>query len=80
MSRRTHDTIPGVTTSTDQNTGTGDVSREERTGPTQDLTRTCSNDGIGDDVVMREDDPDENRADHPEFVGVRQQNHEDGTT
>ena len=30
--RRTQDTIPNVTKSTDQNTGTGDVTREVRTG------------------------------------------------
>ena len=60
--RRTHDTIPSVTTSTDQNTGTGDVTREVRTGLAQYVTRTSSNDDIGDDVVMEEDNADENRA------------------
>ena len=34
--RRTHDTIPSITTCTDQNTGTGYVTGEARTGPTQD--------------------------------------------
>ena len=41
---------PGLTTSTDRNTGTSDATREVRTGPTQDVTRASSNDDIGDDV------------------------------
>ena len=60
---------PSVTTSTDQNTDTGDVTRDVRTGPTQELTRTGSIDDIGDDVVMREDDADENRAEHTSSSG-----------
>ena len=67
--RRTHDTIPSVTTSTDQNTGTGYVTREVRTGPKQDVTRTSGNDDIGDDVVVREDHADKNRAEHPRSSG-----------
>ena len=46
------------------------------------MTRASSNDQIDDDVVMREDNADEDRAEHSEFVGVRQQekNHnEEGT-
>ena len=73
---------PSVTTSTDQNTGTGDVSREVRTGFLQDVTRRSSNDDMGDDVVMRGDNVDENNQ-APEFVGVRQQkedHNEEGTT
>ena len=56
---------PSVTTSTDKNTGTGDVTREARTGPTQDATRASSSDDIGDDVVMSGESADENRAEHP---------------
>ena len=44
---------PSVTTSTDQNAGTGDVTREVRTGPTQDVTRANKSDDMGDDFVMR---------------------------
>ena len=55
--------------STDQNTGTGDVTREARTGPAQDVTRASSSDDIGDDVVMRGDSVDENRAEHPSSPG-----------
>ena len=58
-------TQPSTTTSTDQNTSTSDVTREVRRGPTQDVTRTRSNDDIGGDVVMRGDNADENRAEHP---------------
>ena len=43
---------PSVTTSTDQNTGTVDVTREVRTGFTQDVTRASSSDDIGDDVLV----------------------------
>ena len=74
---------PCVAISTDQNTGTGGVTREVRTGPAQDVTRTSSNDDIGDDVVMRENHADENRAEHWSSSGVRQQakNHnEEGNT
>ena len=60
---------PSVTTSTDQNTGTGDVTREVRTGPTQDVTRTSSIDDVGDDVAMRGDKVDEYRAEHPSSSG-----------
>ena len=60
---------PSITTSTDQNTRTGDVTREARTGPTQDVARASSSDDIGDDVVMREDNADENRAEHPSSSG-----------
>ena len=70
---------PSITTSTDQNTRTGDVTREARTGPTQDVARASSSDDIGDDVVMRED----KQSRTPEFVAVRRQekNHnEEGTT
>ena len=59
------------------------MTREARTGPTQDVTRSSSRDDIGDDVVMREDNANENRAEQPEFVGVKQQkkdHHEEGTT
>ena len=45
-------TQPSITTSTNQNTG----------GPTQDVTQARSSDDIGDDVVMREDNADENSA------------------
>ena len=67
--RCTRATIPSVTTSTDQNTGTGDVTREVRAGLTQDMTRTSSNDDIGYNVVMRENNADENRAEHPSSSG-----------
>ena len=46
IARRTDDTIPSVTTSIDQHTVPGDVTREVRTGPAQDVTRTNSNDDI----------------------------------
>ena len=42
----------------------GDVTREARTGLPQDVTRAGSSDDIGDDVVMREDNADENRSEH----------------
>ena len=51
--------------STDQNTGTADVTREVRTGPTQDVTRTSSKDHIGGDVAMRRDSADDDSAGHP---------------
>ena len=60
---------PTITTSTDQNAGTGDVTREVRTGPTQDVTRASSSDDVGDDVVMREDNADENRAENSSSSG-----------
>ena len=50
-------------------TRTGDVTREARTGPTQDATRARSSDDTGDDVVVREDNADENRAEHPSSSG-----------
>ena len=40
-------TRPSDTASTGPNTGTGDVTREERTAPTQDATRTSSTDHSG---------------------------------
>ena len=43
--------------------------REVRAGPAQDATRASSNDDIGDDVVMREDDANGNRAEHPSSSG-----------
>ena len=42
-----------INTNTDQNTSTGDVTREVRTGPAQDVTRTISEDHIRGDVAMR---------------------------
>ena len=60
---------PSTTTSTDQNTGTCDVTREVRTRPTQDVTRTRSEDHIGGDVAMREDGADENSGGHPSSAG-----------
>ena len=63
--RRTYDTIPSVTASTDQDTSTGDVTREVRTGLTKDVTRTSSSDDNGEDVAMREDNAGENRAEDP---------------
>ena len=60
---------PSITTSTDQNTVTGHVTREARTRPTQDVTRANKSDDIGDDVVMTEDNADENRAEHPSSSG-----------
>ena len=63
-------TQPSTTASTDQNTVTSDVTREARTGPTQDVTRAISSDDIGDDVVMREDNADEHRAEHPSSSGL----------
>ena len=62
-------TRPSTTKGTDQNTGTGDVTREVRTRPTQDVTRASSSDDIGDDVVMRGDNANENRAEHPSSSG-----------
>ena len=47
-------TQPSTTTSTDQNNGTSDVTRDVRTGPTQDVTRTSSKDHIDGDVALRE--------------------------
>ena len=38
-------------------------------GPTQDVTRASSSDNTGDDVVMREDNADENKAEHPSSPG-----------
>ena len=67
--RRTHDTIPSVSTCTDQNTSTGDATGEESTGPSQDVTRASSNDATGHDVVMREDGEDEKRAEDPGSLG-----------
>ena len=58
-----------ITTSIDQNIGTGDVARETRTGPMQDVTRASSSDDIGDDVVMRDDNADEHRAEYPSSSG-----------
>ena len=69
--RRTHDTIPSVTASTDQDTSTGDVTRDVRTGLAQDVTRTSSSDDNGEDVVMREDNAGENRAEHPYWSDSR---------
>ena len=43
----------------------GDVTREARTGPAQDVTRVSSSDDTGDDVSMREDNADE----HPSSSG-----------
>ena len=60
---------PSVTTSTDQNTGTSDVTREVRTGPTQDATRASSKDHIGGDGAMEGDSADENSAGHPSRSG-----------
>ena len=45
-------TQPNTITSTDQNIGTSDVTREVRTGPSQDVTRASSSDDIGGDVVV----------------------------
>ena len=45
------------------------MTREVRIGPAQDVTRTSSNDDIGDDVVMREDHADEKRAEHGSSSG-----------
>ena len=60
---------PSITTSTDQNTCTSDVTTEVRTGPAQDATRASSSDDIGDDAVMRGENADENRAEHPSTSG-----------
>ena len=46
-----------------------DVTREVRTEPTQDVSRASSSDDIGDDVVMRGDNADENIAEHPGSSG-----------
>ena len=54
-----------INTNTDQNTSTGDVTREVRTGPAQDVTRTISEDHIRGDVAMRGDGADENTGGHP---------------
>ena len=48
-------TRPSITTSTDQNTGTGDVTREVTAGPALDVTRTGSENHIGGDVAMMGD-------------------------
>ena len=45
------------------------MTSEVRTGLAQDVTRTSSRDDIGDDVVMKEDNTDENRAEHPSSSG-----------
>ena len=74
-------TQPSVTTSTDQNTGTGDVTREVRTGPTQDVNSQQAMTSA--DVVMREDNADENRVEHrvPRGQTAGKKNHnEEGTT
>ena len=60
---------PSITTSTDQNTGTSDVTSEVRTGPTKDSTRASSKDRIGGDGAMGEDNADENSAGHPSPSG-----------
>ena len=78
--RRTHDTIPSATTSTDQNTCTGDGTREVTTGLAQDVTRASSEDYVGGDVARRGDGANENIA---ELLAVRQQkkdHKEEGTT
>ena len=46
------------------------ATREVRTGPTEDATRTSSKDDIGGDVAMREDNADENRAEPPSSSGL----------
>ena len=61
LTRATLSVIP----SHDPNTGTGDVTREVRRGPTQDATRASSSDDTSEDVVMREDSADENSVGHP---------------
>ena len=55
---------PSVTTRSDQNTGTSDVTREVRTRPTQDATRASSKDHIGGDGATEGDSADENSAGH----------------
>ena len=60
---------PSVTTSTDQDTSTRDVTRETRTELTHDVTRASSNDHIGGDVAMEGDAADENSAGHPNPSG-----------
>ena len=60
---------PSVTTCTDQNTGTSDVTREVRTGPILDATRASSKDHIGGDGAMEGDGADENSAGHPSPSG-----------
>ena len=62
---------PSITTSTDQYTGTGDVTREARTGPTQDVIRASSSDDSGD-VVMREDNADEKSASRRRITTMRE--------
>ena len=42
---------------------------EERTGPTQEATRTSSKDDIGGYIAVREDSTDENNAGHPSSSG-----------
>ena len=56
-------------TGNDLNTGIGDVTGEERTGPAQDVTRASSKDHIGGDVAMEEDSVDENSGRHPSSPG-----------
>ena len=53
---------PSITTSADLNT---DMTREARTGSTQDVSRVSNS----DDVVVREDNADGKRSRTPEFVG-----------
>ena len=70
---------PSATTSTDQNTSTSDVTREPRTGPTQDVTRASRKDHSGRDggrQCRRE------QCGTPEPVGIRQQeeNHNEWRT
>ena len=60
---------PSITTSTDQIIGASDATREARTGPTQDVTRTSSEDHIGGDVAMRGDGADESSGGHPSSSG-----------
>ena len=60
---------PSTTTSTDQNTCTSDVTREARTGPTQDVTRTSSDDHMSGDVATRGDSADEHSGGHPSSAG-----------
>ena len=60
---------PSDTACNDPNTGRGDVTREVRRGPAQDVTRTSSSDDTGDDGVMMEESADEHRAEHPSLLG-----------
>ena len=45
--------LPSTTTSTDQNIGASDATREVRAGPARDVNRPCSEDHNGGDVAMR---------------------------